>query len=70
MVLADEAIAKKLPPETWQSVVNQVLAGVKKRRPADGLVEAINTCGDILAEHFPGSVTDPNELSNLLIIKD
>jgi putative membrane protein len=70
VVLADEAIAKKLPPETWQTVVDQVLAGVKKKRPADGLSQAIHTCGEILAKHFPGQSSGTNELSNLLIIKD
>ncbi|MEK6556431.1 MAG: hypothetical protein AABZ31_14380 [Bdellovibrionota bacterium] len=70
VVLADETIAGKLPATIWQSVVDQVLAGVKRGQPTEGLTEAIHTCGEILAKHFPGQISGPNELSNLLIIKE
>jgi putative membrane protein len=70
VVLADEGIASKLKPETWKSVVDQVIDGVKNGHPAEGLVKAIHTCGDLLSEFFPLKQGDTNELPNELVIKD
>jgi putative membrane protein len=68
VVLADEAIAKLLPPETWQRVVDKLLAHIKKGRYAEGFCEAIGMTGEILKDHFPATVTDKNELRNHLIL--
>jgi uncharacterized protein len=70
VVLADKGIASKLPPETWQGVVKQVLAGIKRGDPAQGFTEAIKTCGDLLAQHFPPNAENKNELPNKLIFKE
>lgn len=72
IVLADEGIARKLPTSTWDQVCNLMIQAAKSERLGDGIVAAIQKCGDILAEHFPaqsGSVPK-NELQNKLIIKE
>lgn len=70
VVLADESIAKKLPPETWNEVVQQLLKGAKEKNLADGFCSAIEKCGDLLEAHFPILPNDVDELLNHLVIKE
>jgi putative membrane protein len=44
-----------------------LLVEVRAGRPADGLVAAIERVGGVLAEHFPRSATDRNEIPDKLI---
>jgi putative membrane protein len=69
VVLADEGISSKLPPETWQGVVDLVLQGKKDKDLESGIIAAIARCGEILSSQFPIKDDDTNELSNHLIIK-
>ncbi len=70
VVLADKGIAEKLPPETWHEIVALLLTGIRKGKPAQGLITAIDRCGNLLSQHFPLGPNDTNELSNQLIIKE
>jgi putative membrane protein len=70
VVLADQKIAAKLPAETWQEVLEVLLAHVKNGQLAQGYVAAIEKSGAILAEHFPRQVGEKDELHNHLTIKD
>jgi putative membrane protein len=70
VVLADKGISDKLPPETWQKVVNAVVTGIKKGRMGEGLIDGIRLCGEILAKHLPPEPNNPNEICNRPIIKD
>jgi putative membrane protein len=44
-----------------------LLDEVKQGRIGDGIVAAIAQVGDVLAEHFPRSATDTNEIPDKLI---
>ena len=70
VVFADESISEKMPPETWQEVVDQMIAGIKKKDAKGGLISAIHKCADILSPHFPRPEDDTNELRDHLIIKE
>lgn len=70
VVLADKGISSKLPRETWDGIVKTVVDGIKKNQASEGLIEAIQKCGVILAEHFPARDANPNELPNQLIVKE
>jgi putative membrane protein len=69
-VLGDDAINEKLEPEQWTEVCDLVVAGIRGKRPAQGLTEAILKCGDLLAEHFPIQPGDRNEIGNELRLID
>ncbi len=69
VVLADEAIAAKLPPETWGEAVASIVAAARRGSLADGLVRAIDRCGALLSGHFPATSDNPNEIRNHLIVK-
>ena len=44
-----------------------LLADVKAGRPGDGIVAAVEIIGEVLAEHFPKSGEDTNEIPDKLI---
>ena len=66
-IVADEAITKVTTPETWGEAMAALLVEVKAGRPGDGIVAAVGQVGKVLAEHFPRSSTDTNEIPDKLI---
>lgn len=66
-LIADESIHSKVPNEVWGDAMAALIVAVRDGRPADGLAEAIGQIGKILAEHFPRSADDTNELPDRLI---
>ena len=66
-IVADEAILKITDETTWGEAMAELLAEVKAGRIGDGMVAAIERVGGILAEHFPRSGTDTNEIPDKLI---
>lgn len=66
-IVADEAIAGKVPPETWGAAMVDMLAEIRHGRIAEGMAEGVNDVGAVLAEHFPRDAHDTNELPDRLI---
>lgn len=66
-ILADEAIASKVSPETWGDAMAAMLAHIKHGRCADGMIAGVEKVGAVLAEHFPRAEDDVNELPDRLI---
>ena len=66
-IVADEAITKVTTPETWGEAMASLIVEVKAGRPGDGIVAAVEQVGKVLAEHFPRSSTDTNEIPDKLI---
>ena len=70
VILADEGIAKKLPPETWSKICQELVQGIGSGKTADVLITAIERSGELLAKHFPPTAINQHELSNQLILKE
>jgi len=66
-IVADEAITKVTTPETWGEAMAVLLADVRDRRPGDGIAAAVQRIGFVLAEHFPKTSANPNEIPDKLI---
>ena len=66
-IIADEAILKVTDEHTWGEAMAVLLEQVRDGRPGDGIVAAIERVGVVLAEHFPRSATDANEIPDKLI---
>jgi putative membrane protein len=66
-IVADEAITAVTTPETWGEAMAALLAEVKAGRTADGIAAAVALVGVVLAEHFPRSEGDTNEIPDKLI---
>lgn len=66
-IVADEAIAGKVPAEVWGEAMADMLAEIRKGAIAEGLAVGIRDVGFVLAEHFPRGADDENELPDRLI---
>ena len=66
-IVADEAIMRVTDEHTWGEAMASLLVEVKQGRPGDGIVAAIEHVGMVLAEHFPRTATDTNEIPDKLI---
>ena len=69
-IVGDDAIANKLTQSDWDAVRDLAIEGLREGRPGEGLVAAIERCGDVCAPHFPPLPDDADELSNELRILD
>lgn len=69
-ILADAGINSKVPQDTWQGIVNDMIASIKTNDLSEGICIAVRECGDILAKDFPGQHDNPDEVSNKLIIEE
>jgi len=67
VVLADQGINDKVQAGTWDEVVGILTNGLKSNSACEGFCKAIERCGGILAQHFPRSVDDKDELPDKLI---
>ena len=61
-VLADKGIYEKIKQETLNQFAGQVSSGVRDRQAGKALVQAIQVLGDLLAEYFPITAGDKDEL--------
>jgi putative membrane protein len=66
-IVADEAIVAKVAPELWGEAMADLVEEVKAGRPGSGMAKAVERIGAVLAEHFPKTRTDENELPDRLI---
>lgn len=66
-IVADEAIAAKVPAEVWGEAMADMLAEIRKGCVAEGLAAGVRDVGQVLSEHFPRAEDDQNELPDRLI---
>jgi putative membrane protein len=66
-IVADDAITGVTSAETWGEAMAALLVEVRRGRIAEGMVAAIGEVGGVLAEHFPRSEGDTNEIPDKLI---
>jgi len=68
-IISDIGIDKATPAGFWQQAVDQLAVRVKAGDLAAGLIETVETCGELLAENFPHQSDDENELPNEVIVE-
>lgn len=66
-IVADEAVHGRVAPEMWGDAMAALVDAVRDGRPGDGMAAAVARIGAILAEHFPKTGADVNELPDRLI---
>jgi putative membrane protein len=66
-ILTDRGVREVVPDAVWSEIVTRFGEAVRQRRIADGFVEAIAACTEVLAEKLPRRPDDKNELPNRLI---
>ncbi|MDE2597097.1 MAG: hypothetical protein KGL44_09495 [Sphingomonadales bacterium] len=66
-IVADSAIAAQVAPEVWGEAMAGLLEHVRHGHVGDGMIAAVEQVGAVLAQHFPCSENDINELPDRLI---
>lgn len=66
-IVADEMIVAKVAPELWGEAMADLVEQVKAGHPGAGMARAVERIGVVLAEHFPKTQLDTNELPDRLI---
>jgi len=66
-LVAHDAIHKAVGEGPWNASVAAVVDGIKAGKAADGFVQAIEICGQALAEHFPPDGAPKNRLPNTIL---
>ncbi|GGB22631.1 hypothetical protein GCM10011380_10300 [Sphingomonas metalli] len=66
-IVADAAIHQRVTPDVWGEAMAALLLALKEGRPGDGMAAAVERIGAVLAEHFPRSPDDTNELPDRVI---
>ena len=66
-IIADESIHSKVSADVWGEAMAALIGKVKDGRTGEGMAEAVARIGIVLAEHFPRSHDDTNELPDRLI---
>ena len=67
-IVADEAIATRVDAQVWGQAMADMLAEIHKGHVGEGLAAGVRDVGKVLAEHFPRSEGDVNELPDRLIV--
>jgi putative membrane protein len=71
IILADSGISKLVPGEDWQKIVDDLIKYIKKNETADGIVNAINQCTELLVKNgIENDETAGNQLPDGLIEAD
>lgn len=63
-LVAHHAIHDAVGEGPWNEAVAAVAEGMKRKKPADGFVRAIEICGSALAAHFPPNGPSRNRFSD------
>jgi putative membrane protein len=66
-IVADKGIHDRVAAGAWEAIVTAFTAAVRAGRVADGFVEAIEGCGELLAIHWPAGSDVINELPDPLV---
>ena len=66
-IVADKAIADQVEPEVWGEAMAALVDEVKAGRPGEGMAQAVERIGAVLARVLPKTLEDPNELPDRLV---
>ncbi len=61
-ILADRGIAARVPQAEWDAICRALEASFRRGEWRQGATQAVTHAGDLLANHFPASEENPNEL--------
>ncbi|SDQ90552.1 putative membrane protein [Rhizobiales bacterium GAS113] len=67
-LVPDAGIAELIADSIWKPVIERLSAKVRQGQIADGVIAAIEECGSLLAEKFPPSADNPDELPNKVVL--
>ena len=66
-IVADQAIADQVEPDVWGEAMAALVDLVKAGRPGEGMTQAVEKVGAVLARILPPNPDNPNELPDRLV---
>jgi putative membrane protein len=66
-IVADDGIHAKVDQSAWNELARAVVIGAQGRRLTDGIVEAVQGAGALLARHVPPAPVNVNELPDRVV---
>ena len=66
-IVADKAIADQVEPEVWGEAMAALVDEIKAGRPGEGMAQAVERIGEVLARVLPKTLDNPNELPDRLV---
>ena len=71
VILADEGIHRSVPEGEWQHLVDDLISGIRAKRAAESMIEAITQCGKLLEQYeVTRRPDDEDELSDAPRIRE
>lgn len=67
-ILVDRGISARVDNQRWEEIVRDFVADVRAGRVEQGMIRAIERCGEILAETVPKTPDNQNELDDRLVL--
>lgn len=67
-IVADYGISAKIPQELWNIIADAMAENLSKGNTEAAFTEAVEKCGELLAEHFPAKEENPDELPDGLAV--
>lgn len=67
-IVADAVIHGRVEQHVWDELADAVVQAARRGALADGIVAAVGRAGAILAQHFPRSRGDRNELPDHVVV--
>ena len=67
-ILADRGVAARVPQVEWDAICREMETAFKRNDYRGGALAAIERASGLLAQHFPTSSSDRNELSDKPLI--
>lgn len=69
VVMADEGINERVEDGFWIATDDAIRDGIRRGSLRDGLIEGVRRAGDRLAEHFPWTTGDRDEIPDRIIVR-
>jgi putative membrane protein len=66
-IVADVGIHSKVGQAAWEELAQEITVAARAGQLVDGMLSAIRKAGALLAQHFPPSERNPNELSDRMV---
>ncbi len=67
-ILADRGIAAKVGQPQWEAICRGMEQRFARGEYEQGVIEGLRAVGDLLAQHFPASADNPNELPDRPVV--
>ena len=67
-IIADDGIAARVPQSIWDGAIDKLLASCRDGRVADGFLDAISLCGEVLAVHAPRTAGTSSQMPDKIYV--